>query len=70
MYLWQQLFMNRHSHALVCAFPLNIFLAGGMALVAYFVVERPFLMLRSRINALRRAGPLADGRVAQSIDGW
>jgi peptidoglycan/LPS O-acetylase OafA/YrhL len=46
LYLWQQPFLNRASAADVAAFPLNLSLAVGCALVSYFVVERPSLQFR------------------------
>ena len=50
LYLWQQPFLNRHSNALVCAFPLNLTLAVGMALLSHYLVERPALRLRARLR--------------------
>jgi peptidoglycan/LPS O-acetylase OafA/YrhL len=70
LYLWQQVFMNRNSHALVCAFPCNVALAAGMALVSYFAVERPLFALRARISGIRRQESVrVDARVAPSLDG-
>jgi len=48
LYLWPQLFLNRHSGALVHQFPLNVLLAVAAALASYYLVERPFLRLRAR----------------------
>jgi peptidoglycan/LPS O-acetylase OafA/YrhL len=48
LYLWQQLFLNRNSDAIWCAFPLNILLAFLCACLSYYLVERPCLRARSR----------------------
>jgi peptidoglycan/LPS O-acetylase OafA/YrhL len=55
LYLWQQLFINRHSDAWPNAFPVNLALALAAALGSYYLVEQPFLRLRSR----RAAAPAA-----------
>ena len=49
LYLWQQIFLNRHSTAFVCSFPLNIVLAFGAAMLSYYLIERPFLRARVRL---------------------
>jgi peptidoglycan/LPS O-acetylase OafA/YrhL len=49
LYLWQQPFLNRHSHAWWNAFPQNIACAFACALLSYFLVERSFLGLRKRM---------------------
>jgi peptidoglycan/LPS O-acetylase OafA/YrhL len=50
LYLWQQPFLNRASQAPLAAFPLNIICAVTLALVSYYVVERPALRLRKSIE--------------------
>jgi peptidoglycan/LPS O-acetylase OafA/YrhL len=50
LYLWQQPFLNRASNAAVAAFPLNIVIAVSLALLSYFVVERPALRMRKQIE--------------------
>lgn len=50
LYLWQQLFINRHSDALITSFPLNIVLAGLTAMVSYYLIEKPSLQLRQRLE--------------------
>jgi peptidoglycan/LPS O-acetylase OafA/YrhL len=50
LYLWQQPFLNRASDAAVAAFPLNIIIAVSLALVSYFIVERPALRMRKQIE--------------------
>jgi peptidoglycan/LPS O-acetylase OafA/YrhL len=63
LYLWQQPFLNRGSNADVTAFPLNIVLAITCALGSYYIIERPSLMVRRRIerhlNARRAPAPAA-----------
>lgn len=60
LYLWQQPFLYRDSPAAVAAFPLNIVLAIACALGSYYIIERPSLQLRRRIeqslNARRAPG--------------
>jgi peptidoglycan/LPS O-acetylase OafA/YrhL len=48
LYLWQQMFLDRHSGAVWTKFPLNIALAMLCACCSYFLVERPFLQFRDR----------------------
>lgn len=57
LYLWQQMFLNRRGSSDLQSFPLNLLLAGLTALASYYVVERPFLRLRVRIERRTRAKP-------------
>jgi peptidoglycan/LPS O-acetylase OafA/YrhL len=50
IYLWQQLFLNRASTAVVARFPLNLLLALACACLSYYAVERPSLRLRRRLE--------------------
>jgi peptidoglycan/LPS O-acetylase OafA/YrhL len=50
IYLWQQIFLNRGSTSTISAFPLNLTLALMAALVSYYLVERPFLRWRPRLE--------------------
>ncbi len=50
LYLWQQPFLNRTSDGWWAAFPVNVLLALTAALASYYVVERPFLRLRERLE--------------------
>lgn len=50
IYLWQQPFLNKSSAALIAQFPLNIILVGGVSLASYYLVERPCLRARNRLE--------------------
>jgi peptidoglycan/LPS O-acetylase OafA/YrhL len=47
-YLWQQPFLNRGSSSWWTAFPQNLALSLGCAVLSYYGVEKPFLALRDR----------------------
>jgi peptidoglycan/LPS O-acetylase OafA/YrhL len=64
LYLWQQIFLNRTSHAFACAFPQNLLFACAAAWVSYRFIERPFLSLKGRISTKR--DPERDGRQTPS----
>jgi peptidoglycan/LPS O-acetylase OafA/YrhL len=49
IYLWQQLFLNRYNPALP-GFPLNLIPVAGAALLSYYLIERPALRSRSRVE--------------------
>lgn len=59
LYLWQQPFLDRHSHAWVDAFPENLAAAFCAAMVSYFIVERAFLGLRKRLRKRGEQAPAA-----------
>jgi len=46
LYLWQELFMNPYSTAMICRFPWNVMGSCGLACASYFMIETPFLKLR------------------------
>ena len=50
-YLWQQLFLDRHSTAWVNLFPQNLLLSLMAALASYYLLEKPLLSLRHRLRA-------------------
>jgi peptidoglycan/LPS O-acetylase OafA/YrhL len=50
LYLWQQLFLDRHSTAWINAFPVNIVLAFAAAALSYLLVESPFLRVSERLR--------------------
>jgi peptidoglycan/LPS O-acetylase OafA/YrhL len=55
LYLWQQPFFNRESTLGFTRFPLNILAAISLALCSYYIVERPALRLRTRLERWLRA---------------
>jgi peptidoglycan/LPS O-acetylase OafA/YrhL len=59
LYLWQQPFLHRASNAALTAFPVNIVLAVVCALASFYIIERPSLRLRRRIEGMlgRRRAP-------------
>jgi peptidoglycan/LPS O-acetylase OafA/YrhL len=50
LYLWQEPFLNRLSNYPINWFPLNLVCVAAAALASYYLVERPFLDLRRRIE--------------------
>jgi peptidoglycan/LPS O-acetylase OafA/YrhL len=51
IYLWQQLFLNRYSTSWAASFPANIVLALAAALASFYLVERPSLRMRHRLES-------------------
>jgi peptidoglycan/LPS O-acetylase OafA/YrhL len=51
LYLWQQWFLNRYSAQWTAAFPQNLGLAAGAAMLSYFLLEKPLMSLRHRLRA-------------------
>jgi len=51
LYLWQQLFLDRHSSAWVNAFPQNLVFAVAASLASYVMLEKPLLKLRHRLRS-------------------
>jgi len=47
LYLWQELFINR-TDLLINIFPLNLVLIFAAGLFSYYVIEKPFLRLKSK----------------------
>ena len=47
LYLWQQLFVH---HSFIPIFPLNVLGTAGLASASYFLLEKPFLKLRSSLR--------------------
>jgi peptidoglycan/LPS O-acetylase OafA/YrhL len=50
LYLWQNVFLNPSWDGWPATFPLNILLAFGVAIVSYYVVEKPFLKLKAVVS--------------------
>jgi peptidoglycan/LPS O-acetylase OafA/YrhL len=61
LYLWQQPFLNRIWPSWPTTFPINLCLAAVAALLSYYLVEKPFLALREKLESRRLAAsqPLA-----------
>jgi len=62
LYLWQQLFLNRHSSLWMHQFPVNVGFALLAAVACHYLIEQPFL----RISARRRAA--VEARAAQGLE--
>ena len=52
LYLWQQLFLNPGNEGVLCRFPLNLVLAFVAAFASFYLVERPFLILKGAVSKL------------------
>jgi peptidoglycan/LPS O-acetylase OafA/YrhL len=61
LYLWQQLFFH---YSFIPMFPLNLIATVGLASVSYFLLEKPFLRLRS---SLRRKGTSSETFAAPTV---
>ncbi len=48
LYLWQQVFLNRNSDTVLTSFPLNIGLATVLALLSFYLIEKPSLRWRQK----------------------
>ncbi|HEY0991631.1 MAG TPA: acyltransferase [Kofleriaceae bacterium] len=68
LYLWQQLFLDRHAHAWFTVFPVNVVLAFAAATLSYRLIEAPCLRLseslRKRRSRIRTTRPVP---AAQSV---
>jgi len=49
IYIWQQLFFSPNLDA-ISTFPMNIVLIFIVANISYYLIEKPFLKLKSRLN--------------------
>jgi peptidoglycan/LPS O-acetylase OafA/YrhL len=62
IYLWQQLFADPLTLPFatnwVCRWPQNLLFIFIAATASYFIVERPFLLLKVRFSALARSSPV------------
>jgi peptidoglycan/LPS O-acetylase OafA/YrhL len=57
IYLWQQLFLDKASTWATTHFPFNLLMVALCALASYYLVERPSLNLRQRLERRIFAGP-------------
>lgn len=53
LYLWQQPFFTRGSSAWIASFPQNLFLSGSVALLSYFLIEKPLLRIRRCLRIVK-----------------
>jgi peptidoglycan/LPS O-acetylase OafA/YrhL len=67
LYLWQQLFLNPHNTHWIAAWPANVVLAIGVALISYFMIESPFLRLKDRSTSNRTAPSTAEAAASAAI---
>jgi peptidoglycan/LPS O-acetylase OafA/YrhL len=49
LYLWQQPFLDRHVHAMLTTFPINVTGALLLAVFSFVCIEKPALRLRGRL---------------------
>jgi peptidoglycan/LPS O-acetylase OafA/YrhL len=64
LYLWQQLFLDRHATTWIHRFPLNLVFAAIAAVLSYRLIETPFLRLSARLRARPAATSDARGEIA------
>lgn len=57
LYLWQQLFINRNSNHWLNAAPFNVILAICAAILSYYLIEKPFLRLKTLFESVIRPTP-------------
>jgi peptidoglycan/LPS O-acetylase OafA/YrhL len=62
VYLWQQLFTHTVSGACWTVFPVNLACLSAAALTSYYLVERPFLRWRERLERILFAEPASQAR--------
>ena len=58
LYLWQELFCNRNTTAWPARFPVNVVLSVACATASFYLIEKPALRLRDRME-LRTRGRAA-----------
>jgi len=54
LYLWQQIFLTVLNTSLLGRFPLNLIAALGTAELSWWLIEKPSLALRKRMESLQR----------------
>jgi peptidoglycan/LPS O-acetylase OafA/YrhL len=50
LYLWQQIFLDRHTDAWRATFPQNLLFSVAAALLSYLLLEKPLMKLRRRLR--------------------
>lgn len=58
LYVWNNLFLYSEGHWLVNKFPLNYLCVFGMAILSYYLIEKPFLKLKDRFHKPRTPGKI------------
>lgn len=62
LYLWQQVFLNKHASSWFNVFPQNIVLALASGFAGYYLIEKPIMKYRERLMPQRRPRlPSTDG---------
>jgi peptidoglycan/LPS O-acetylase OafA/YrhL len=70
LYLWQQVFLNRTSNAVVSSFPLNLLLAIVVAYGSYSCVERPLNGLRGRLRSRSLKQPATTDKALPEVSSF
>jgi peptidoglycan/LPS O-acetylase OafA/YrhL len=52
LYIWQQLFLTTNTHFWFNLFPQNLILVFLVALISYYLIERPILRLKKRFESI------------------
>ena len=50
IYLWQQVFLDRDSHAFICSFPVNLIAVAVLSTASYRGIERTALVARRKLE--------------------
>ncbi len=58
LYLWQQIFLNRFTTSWYAQFPQNLALSLVAAVASYYIIEKPFLRLREKLEPRIFAKPV------------
>ncbi|MBV9998732.1 MAG: acyltransferase [Verrucomicrobia bacterium] len=56
LYVWNNLFLNGEGHWMVNTFPLNFVCVAGTAAASHYLIEKPFLKLKSRFHRSSKPG--------------
>ena len=68
VYLWQQVFLNRHTPTWATSFPRNLLFVAAAGTVSYFLIEKTSLSARSVIQErFRRAFQLRRGPAVATL---
>ncbi len=67
VYLWQQLFLKPAGAGWAVSWPINLLLVFTVAAVSYYLIERPFLALKDRLE--HDSGASSSARLPESAQG-